>query len=285
MYNQDNANVNLPNTIGTAIWSERDAGQGNKLFRTASSMMITSAYDVYNAQKTTYETAKTAYETDKTAYETAFEAAKKDAGKTTVPTRPDMPTAPSAYAGPQFYLGTQIANPIATTWTNIIAKTGAVDAVLANVNTAGVLTFDQSKLAGTFHTRVSYLTAAQDNALATNIKYVGATFGRLGQAENTSLSGTTTPSPFLWDTAVAGARPGMMFSLFPEMGTQGASGFNSWTTTTTAPTVNYALKAFAAITSFDAPSAPAAATAITVGATQVAAASIVAAAAVASTMF
>lgn len=26
--NQDNANVNIPNTIGTAIWYERDAGQG-----------------------------------------------------------------------------------------------------------------------------------------------------------------------------------------------------------------------------------------------------------------
>lgn len=183
--------------------------------------MITSAYDVYNAQVTTYNAAKTTYDTDKTAYETAFEAAKKDTtpGTTTVPTRPDMPTAPSAYSGPQFFLtGQVIASPTETWGTTFkTTKTGAVDAVLANVrSTAGVWSYDQAKIASIFHKRISYLTGAQAGTAST-IKYVGATFGRLGQGEVTSLSGTTTPSPFLWDTPVTAARPGMMFSLFPEM--------------------------------------------------------------------
>jgi len=77
----------------------------------------------------------------------------------------------------------------------------------------------------------------------------------------------------------------MQVSLLPEYDHTDTT-WADWTvTTTTSPKFNYKLGAFATLASFEAPATPAALEKITVGAFNLAAGSMVAAAAIASTMF
>lgn len=98
-----------------------------------------------------------------------------------------------------------------------------------------------------------------------------------------------TGTPFFWGTAVAAARPGMQISVLPEFvshATTGPTAVNDWTVAANAPgvTINVKEATLATWTDYEAPAQPAAATAISVGA-QALAASMAAAAAVATTMF
>lgn len=99
IYSQDSAIDSQINSVGTALWHERDAGQKKGMVNAIDSTAVTMAYDVYKAQSTAYTALKTTYDTKKKEYEDAVTASKKDP-KTTIPDRPDMPTPPGAYAGP-----------------------------------------------------------------------------------------------------------------------------------------------------------------------------------------
>lgn len=241
------------------------------------------AYGVYNTQVTAYDAVVATYKTDKTAYEEAFEKLKKDP-KTTLPKRPDYPTVIGAYDGPELKLAGQILGTVADTWATTFKTTWTkpFQGLIATDKSAkGVYSYDQANIKATFHNRASYLViSATDSKDA--IGGVGATFGRLGQGVATMVA---KGSPFLWQKAITSAKPGMQVSLLPEYDNADST-WADWTlTTATAPKFSYKLGAFATLSSFEAPSTPAAAEKITVGAFNLAAGSMVAAAAIASTMF
>jgi len=98
-YSQTNALDSMINSVGTALWYERDAGQKKDAINMIDSTAVTMAYGVYDAQKTAFDALAVTYNADKKTYEDAWEALKKDA-KTTLPKRPNMPSPPGAYSGP-----------------------------------------------------------------------------------------------------------------------------------------------------------------------------------------
>lgn len=109
---------------------------------------------------------------------------------------------------------------------------------------------------------------------------VAVAFGRLGQGAATNFK---NGSPFQWTIAETTSKPGMQVSLFPEYN---SDTMPDWTIASgSEPTLNYGIKTFAALSDFETPAQPAAATAIADAAINMAAASVVAVAAVASTMF
>jgi len=85
----------------------------------------------------------------------------------------------------------------------------------------------------------------------------------------------------MWTTAKTTSQPGLQVSVFPEFLDDA---WADWDVSSTAVEISHGIKTFATLSSFEAPSAPAACTAIVDGAVSMAAASVVAVAAVASTM-
>lgn len=284
LYCQNNALDNAPNSVGTVAYYSRDAGQSKGLIYGVDSVAVTGAVGVYNAQVTAYNALKTTYDTDKTAYETAVEDKKKDPKKT-VPTRPNMPSQPAAYSGPELRLSGQNIASVTDTWgVKILGLTGELNGVIATSvkadNAPATTTrpvYDQATLITNFHNRVSYATISTTSDKS-KMAGVNMAFGRLGQGDNMSFANGT---PFQWTKAETTSKPGMQVSLFPEYN---GDTLTDWTVTT-APTINYGIKTFAALSTFETPSQPAAATAIADAAVNMAAASVVAVAAVASTMF
>lgn len=110
---------------------------------------------------------------------------------------------------------------------------------------------------------------------------VAHSFGRLGQSKD-QYPGATA-SPFYWATTDSSSKPTLQVSLLPEFGGSASTDWNDWGVSQTF-TLEWSVNPLATVSSFDAPSAPGAATAITVGA-QALAASLVAAATVATTLF
>lgn len=115
-----------------------------------------------------------------------------------------------------------------------------------------------------------------------NYDNVAWTFGRLGQSSDTTIA---NGSPFVWVTATGtNEAPGFQVSLFPEH-TDGSSA--DWSIA--AASNNFKLKAkakaFASISVPTPPSAPSAAKAPATTGAQALAASVIAAATVAATMF
>jgi hypothetical protein len=239
--------------------------------------LFVNAYSSYNAVVSGYDTTKTKYETDAKAYNTAVEDRKKDPKKE-LPARPDKPTPPAAYSGMKLLLSGQILSTVTETWGTEIKKLTGTEAVLATTFASSVYSYDQLELAKSFHNRIGYLVASGTNDKAKTAG-VGATFGRLGQGVQTTFA---KASPFLWTTADANAKPGMQVSLLPEY-----AGSGSWVdwTVTTKPTIQYGVKQLATLSSFEAPAAASASTVALDGASQMAAATAVAAAAIAATMY
>lgn len=279
---QSNAVNNEANSVGAALYYERSTGQSKNTVRLVDSLWVQRAYTPYNAVKTGFDTAKSTYDTDKTAYETAFTANAKD-GKTTVPTRPDMPSVPAAYDGPQLLLSDQTGSS-PTSWTastGFQAKTG-YEAVLATSGTLTAPTYTAAAIQTHFHNRYAYYqvqATASSTAVSLTTDEVAAAFGRLGQSK---AMDNASGSPFYWGTSSSATteRPGMQISVLPEYdsGTR-----TDWGTGDNA-LISVKIATFASISDFEAPTTPTAATAISVGA-QALAASVLAAATVAATIF
>jgi len=131
--------------------------------------------------------------------------------------------------------------------------------------------------AAKFHTRKGYLVSTADNS-GTSVTDVGHVFGRLGEG-NGNYPGVA--KPFYWGTPVTGTdKSAIMISLFPE--TYDDAGLDS-----TAKEIVVEGKAYEweAVTSFDSPTQPAATTEAKVGAYGLAAASFIAIASVASSLY
>jgi len=199
VYASDNTMAQIPNSIGTALYHEDDAGQSKDTVQSVDSTWFMNAYGVYNEVVKGYNSLKTTYDTDKTAYETAVEDRKKDPKKT-LPTRPNMPSVPSAYSGPKLLLSGQTANPVVD-WGTTILKESGINGVLATQMSSSILKYDQADLAKTFSNRLRYVTLAADTTGVTGApaaaKFEGAsaTFGRLGAGISTQLDNAV---PFKW---------------------------------------------------------------------------------------
>jgi len=167
-------------------------------------------------------------------------------------------------------------------------KTGVIQGVLSTkyVSASKTYSYDKTELGTKFHNRMTYLVAAADKTTKGAITNVGHTFGRFGQGKQTTLANA---SPFVWNAAATGNKPGLMVSLFADYTADKdamATAWSDWSVTSgNAADISYNVKTLAAMTDFAPPATPAAATAIADGASKLAVASLVASAAVASALF
>ena len=282
---QNNAALSEANSLGAALYYDRSTGQGKNTVKVVDSTWATRVFEPYTAVTTKFDADKSTYDTAKTDYETAFTANAKD-NKTTVPTRPDMPSVPAAYSGPSLLLSDQVGSSV-TSWdtgaTSVkLGKTGT-EMVLATGGSIASPTYSAAAIATHFHNRYAYyqLSNAYTNTYTPTLATdeVAAAFGRLGQSK---LMDNTSGTPFLWASSSQAAtqKPGMQISILPEF----VSGTRTdWGTGDNA-VINCVTKTFASVSDFESPTTPTAATAISVGA-QALAASLIASAAVASTLF
>jgi len=217
----------------------------------------------------TYNTDKSAYETKKTAYNKALadeKARKADFFKAMfelaveIPERPCQPTRPEAFSGLDF------------TYTTTAARSTAEKAADSAVFTQNDGVQDKS---ASF--KLGYQAASDDaTAFAAG---AGHTYGLLGQG---TANFADTAKAFQWATALEGKAHYMMVSILPYAPTETALG----SATADVISVTFAARAFG--TSFAAiakPSRPAATTAPDAVSAKALAASVVALAAVAASLF
>lgn len=201
--NEPNAADNEPNSIGTAIYYEQSTGQTKEAIRSVDSLWISRSIAAYNGAVTAFNTAKSTYETNAKKYQAYL-----DSPSGTEVERPDLPSDIGDYTGYYLELASQQENTPTKDWTAASGsfKSSSTMALLATGGTAAAPTYTPSEVKSQYNQRVSYL---QINSASTAFSSptpvnVGHTFGRLGQAESTGLTGT----PFFWEKPVTTAQPG-----------------------------------------------------------------------------
>lgn len=171
-------------------------------------MKLKADYDAYSTQVSTYNTAKDDYNTKKDAYNKALsdEAARmKDFFKsifepaTVIPERPCQPTRLAAFDGVDF----KYATTAAITDANKLLNHGTF-------NQSGMLQVPAASF------KVGYQIANADASAVTAMAGVGHTYGLFGQG--TAQTAATT-LPFQWKLADATKAHYMMVSILPSAGT------------------------------------------------------------------
>lgn len=207
-------------------------------------------YGMYNSQVSTFNSANSSYETLRKTYDealTAENARLADAlkaafdPKIAVPTRPCSPTRPGDYSGA--YLDLSSTTAYGTTY----ATMGGRANIKSFVSTSNALN-NLANANASFKQGLMYLVGTS-TTLGTSVGHV---FGRLGQGDATTTTGS---SPFLWMTAAATTKAGMLIGFYPT-----ADADTGLVAATNVVTIGFKAKTWASLSDFNKPGRPGAPT-------------------------
>jgi hypothetical protein len=275
IYNENSATANIAGSVGNAIYYDRTLGSSKNLVRAVDSSYIKDQIAVYNTAGGNYQSAVNTFNDH---VKNAKVSEKLDAKSVTL----------SGYSGMQMNIDNTNADTAFSTTLKDATGADQMRAFLATSLTNSVYGYTKANIAGSFNNRYSYLTVAGDASAAANTLVDGEvahTFGRLGQGPAVNLANGT---PFIWQTVGSAKVPGMNINVFPEAVKTGNNMvWTKWTTTaSTVLTIEAKLKTQATVADeFKVNSYSGEIKEVAVDGAQALAASLVAAATVAATMF